>query len=235
MFDTQVTIIGNVLNNPVFRRVRDNSVLVANFKVATTARRYDRATDSWVDGQSLRVRVNCWRRLAETVGLCVHIGDPVIVTGRLYSRDWDGDDNVRRTSYELEAFTVGHDLNRGVDKFTRHRSNLGTTTVDDAETDGRVAGEPSEPVDELNNRVHSRVFDRELGGYVNAVEFDPNDFDSEEELEDGLTADDEDFLDDAARLGDEDAEETEDSEPDGDPDETPRPKRRRKEKEPVGV
>ena len=56
MFDTQVTVIGNVLTAPQWRRTAQSNTLVANFKVASTARRLDRETGRWVDGNSLRVR-----------------------------------------------------------------------------------------------------------------------------------------------------------------------------------
>jgi single-strand DNA-binding protein len=222
VFDTTVTVVGNVLNTPEFRRLKDSHAVVANFKVAATSRRYDRLTNSWVDGASLRVRVNCWRRLAENVGYCVHVGDPVIVTGRLYSRDWVGDDQIRRLSYELDATTVGHDLSRGVDKFTRKRSNLTTSATEDADADQRIGGEFAELVPELNGRPRSRSFDDELGGFITSVEQEP--FDGGGTADDpfsddvliGLTGDDDDFPDDAARTADTSGEP--DSEPDSEPD-----------------
>ncbi|ADL48497.1 single-strand binding protein/Primosomal replication protein n [Micromonospora aurantiaca ATCC 27029] len=57
MFDTYVTIVGNVLTAPEWRRTTQSGTLVANFKVASTARRLDRDSGRWVDGNSLRVRV----------------------------------------------------------------------------------------------------------------------------------------------------------------------------------
>ena len=146
MFDTQITIVGNALNTPEWRRLGGNQTLVAKFKVAATSRRYDREHGRWVDGASLRVRVNCWRRLAENVATSVLSGDPVIVTGRMYTRDWIGDDGQRRVSYELDAVAVGHDLARGQSQFTRHRHALSTTVVDDEQSEARIAGEPTEAV-----------------------------------------------------------------------------------------
>jgi single-strand DNA-binding protein len=248
MFDTSVTVIGNVLNNPEFRRVTESNVLVATFKLASTARRYDRLTNAWVDGASLRVRVSCWRRLAENVGHCVHAGDPVIVTGRLFSRDWTGEDSIRRISYELEAVTVGHDLSRGLDKFTRRRS-LTTSTVEDAESENRIGGVVTEPIHELNNRARGRTYDDELGGYVNHVEEDPygDEHTPDPYHNEGLSAvpdlsgttavgdeygDDED-LDDAARLAELDDEPDADDEHEDEDDEDPVPGRRKK--VPAGV
>ncbi|MCX4389908.1 single-stranded DNA-binding protein [Micromonospora peucetia] len=146
MFDTYVTIVGNVLTAPEWRRTTQSGTLVANFKVASTARRLDRDSGRWVDGNSLRVRVNCWRKLAEGVASSVMVGDPVVVCGRLYTRDWTDDAGNHRTLYELEAVAVGHDLARGRSRFQRNRPTMTTSTVEDTEAEHRVHGEATEPV-----------------------------------------------------------------------------------------
>ncbi|MEH0973467.1 single-stranded DNA-binding protein [Micromonospora sp. CPCC 205546] len=146
MFDTYVTIVGNVLTAPEWRRTTQSNTLVANFKVASTARRLDRDSGRWVDGNSLRVRVNCWRKLAEGVAASVMVGDPVVVCGRLYTRDWTDDAGNHRSLYELEAVAVGHDLSRGRSRFQRNRPTMTTSTVEDTEAEHRVRGEATEPV-----------------------------------------------------------------------------------------
>ncbi|MFI6782974.1 single-stranded DNA-binding protein [Micromonospora sp. NPDC050276] len=146
MFDTNVTIVGNVMTAPQWRRTTQSNTLVANFKVASTARRLDRDSGRWVDGNSLRVRVNCWRKLAEGVAASIMVGDPVVVCGRLYTRDWTDDAGNHRTLYELEAVAVGHDLSRGRARFLRNRPSMTTSTVEDGEAESRVQGEPTEPV-----------------------------------------------------------------------------------------
>jgi single-strand DNA-binding protein len=169
MFDTPVTVVGNVMTAPEWRRTSVTNALVANFKVASSSRRYDRESGRWVDGPSLRVRVTCWRRLAEGVASSVMVGDPVIVTGRMYTRDWIAEDGTKRASYELDAFAVGHDLARGRGKFSRTRLNTATSTVENAESDARIAGETSEPVDvpmappEEYNPLFDDFSDSELG------------------------------------------------------------------------
>ncbi|MEN3616035.1 single-stranded DNA-binding protein [Plantactinospora sp. ZYX-F-223] len=146
MFDTYVTIVGNVLTAPEWRRTTQSGTLVANFKVASTARRLDRESGRWVDGNSLRVRVNCWRKLAEGVASSVMVGDPVVVVGRLYTRDWTDDAGNHRTMYELEAVAVGHDLSRGRGRFARNRPSMATSSMEEAEAEARVHGETTESV-----------------------------------------------------------------------------------------
>ena len=146
MFDTYVTIVGNVLTAPEWRRTTQSGTLVTNFKVASTARRLDRESGRWVDGNSLRVRVNCWRKLAEGVASSVMTGDPVVVVGRMYTRDWVDDAGNHRTMYEMEAVAVGHDLSRGRGRFARNRPTMTTSSIEDAEAEQRVQGEETEPV-----------------------------------------------------------------------------------------
>jgi single-strand DNA-binding protein len=146
MFDTPITVVGNVLTAPEWRRTTTTGTFVVTFKVASTSRRYDKDRNTWVDGDTLRVKVACWRRLGENVSLSVQLGDPVIVYGRMYSRDWVDAEGVKRTSYELDAVCVGHDLSRGVDKFARRRLAGTTDTVDDPVGAATVGGEVTEPI-----------------------------------------------------------------------------------------
>lgn len=145
MFDTHVTVIGTAVTAPEWRRTNQNQTLVANFKVASTARRLDRESGRWVDGNSLRLRVNCWRRLAEGVVTSVMVGDPVIVSGRLHTRDWTDEAGSHRIHYELEAVAVGHDLSRGRGRFLRNRAVATTGTTANPPAEPRVPGEQAEP------------------------------------------------------------------------------------------
>jgi single-strand DNA-binding protein len=147
MFDTPVTVVGNVLTAPEWRRTTTTGTFVVTFKVASTSRRFDKERGQWVDGASLRVRVICWRRLGENVSVSVQLGDPVVVHGRLYSRDWTDEQGTRRTSYELDAIAVGHDLSRGVDKFARRKAVGSTDMVNDPAGAVAVGGELTEPMD----------------------------------------------------------------------------------------
>ncbi|MCA2216780.1 single-stranded DNA-binding protein [Jidongwangia harbinensis] len=146
MFDTHIVLVGNVLTAPEWRRTTKTQTLVVNFRVASTSRRFDRENGRWVDGDSLRVRVNCWRRLAEGVAASITVGDPVVVVGRLYTRDWTDAENQPRTSYEMEAVAVGPDLARGKARFFRSKPAPATSAADGPEAEGMVRGETAEPV-----------------------------------------------------------------------------------------
>ncbi|MFN2517565.1 MAG: single-stranded DNA-binding protein [Jatrophihabitantaceae bacterium] len=117
MNDTTMTIVGNVVDVPRMRMTKSGHA-VTNFRVASTSRRFDREQQRWVDNATLYVNVTCWRAMAENVALSVHKGQPVLITGRYYSREYEINETVR-VSYELEANAVGHDLSRGTSEFRK--------------------------------------------------------------------------------------------------------------------
>lgn len=130
MNDTQMTIVGNVVDDPR-RRETKNGFAVTNFRVASTSRRYDREHEKFVDNGTLYVTVTCWRAMAENVHRSIRKGQPVVVTGRYYMREYTVEEQVR-TAYELEATAVGHDLARGTSQFTRvYQSGPAVTVVRD--------------------------------------------------------------------------------------------------------
>ena len=65
MFETPLTVVGNIVNDPIRRRVGDQEVL--KFRVASNSRRRG-ADGTWEAGNSLFVTVNCWGRLVSGVG-----------------------------------------------------------------------------------------------------------------------------------------------------------------------
>jgi single-strand DNA-binding protein len=111
VFETQVTVVGNVATAVKSWRLPSGDV-VAKFRVASSERRRPPAGGGeWVQGDSLFVQVTCWRRLAENVLESLGVGDPVLVRGRLYTAEFEVDGR-RRSETRLEAYAVGPDLTR---------------------------------------------------------------------------------------------------------------------------
>lgn len=117
MNDTTVTVVGNLVDDPRLRTT-ESGLDVAGFRLASTARRYDRETGRYVDSASLFLPVSCWRALAANVTASLRKGDPVVVTGKLSTRTFDKDGQSRSVC-ELEALAVGPDLARGTAVFRR--------------------------------------------------------------------------------------------------------------------
>jgi single-strand DNA-binding protein len=119
MNETNVTMIGNVASDLRHRRTAEGTRVVS-FRMASTERRFDPETGRWVDGRQIFVTVNCWRRLSEGVVASLGKGDPVVVTGRMYTRDYEYE-GQQRVSLDVDAQAVGPDLARCTAELRRHR------------------------------------------------------------------------------------------------------------------
>ena len=97
--DTIITVIGNLTADPELRWGQSGTAL-ASFTIASTPRSFDRASNSWKDGEALFLRCTAWRELAENVAESLHKGSRVIAQGRLQQRSWEAQDGSRRTSVD---------------------------------------------------------------------------------------------------------------------------------------
>lgn len=109
MFETFVTVTGRVVTQPQ-RHTFASGDQKTSFRVMSVERRFDRETNEWGDGDRLFLTVNCWRRLADGVANSVVKGDHVVVSGRLYVRQYTAEGGDRRESFELDARAIGPDL-----------------------------------------------------------------------------------------------------------------------------
>jgi single-strand DNA-binding protein len=127
--EAHVTITGWVAAEPHYA-VTANGTPYLSLRVGCTPRRFDRQTNQWQDDDSLFVTVNCWRGLAENVNASeLRRGTPVLLTGRLRIRQYERADQWR-FSAEVEALTLGPDLNRGTVDF-RPAQRSGPLTDED--------------------------------------------------------------------------------------------------------
>ncbi len=107
--DTQITIAGNLVDDPELRFTPAGQP-VARFRVASTPRFRDNATGEWKDGDSLFLTCNVWRQAAENAAESLTRGMRVIVSGRLRQRSYETKEGEKRTVYEVEVDDVGPSL-----------------------------------------------------------------------------------------------------------------------------
>ena len=123
--DTQITITGNLVDDPELRFTPAGQA-VARFRVASTPRFRDNATGEWKDGDSLFLTCNVWRQAAENVAESLTRGMRVIVSGRLRQRSYETKEGEKRTVYEVEVDDVGPSLRNASAKVNRaQRSGAG--------------------------------------------------------------------------------------------------------------
>lgn len=117
MSTTTMTAVGTLCTPVSISRLSDGSNRIW-FRIACNERRFDRGSDGWIDGNSFYVSVTCFRQLAENVHSSFVCGDPIMVRGRIYTREYDKDGR-RNFITEIIADAVGPDLTRCTSKIIR--------------------------------------------------------------------------------------------------------------------
>ncbi len=93
-------LIGNLTRDPELRQIPGGST-VASFSIATNF--------SWKDASGQRQdkaefhNIVAWRKLAEICGQYLKKGAKVFIEGRIQTRDWEGEDGVKRYRTEIVA------------------------------------------------------------------------------------------------------------------------------------
>jgi single-strand DNA-binding protein len=131
-------VVGNVVDSP--RRVRLEHGSVTNFRMASTARRYDPKSQEFVDSGTFWVDIECWGDLGGNVSSSVSKGDPVVVHGAITTHSWESE-NGKRSAPRIKAFAVGPNLARGSAEFKRTRTQR---TTDPAADEATAAPAPQE-------------------------------------------------------------------------------------------
>ncbi|GAB3990882.1 single-stranded DNA-binding protein [Nocardioides marmoraquaticus] len=116
--ETVITVVGNLVDDPELR-FTPSGAAVANFRIASTPRTFDRQTNEWKDGEALFLSCSVWRQAAENVAESLTKGMRVVVQGRLKQRSYEDREGQRRTVVELEVEEVGPSLKYATAKVAR--------------------------------------------------------------------------------------------------------------------
>jgi len=112
-----ITVAGLVATTPRHLITQDG-LPITSLRMAASHRKFDRTQNKWVDGDTNWYTVTAFKQLAINIAGAVNKGERIVVTGKLRVRDWDNGERAG-TSVEIEATSVGHDLNWGTAVFTR--------------------------------------------------------------------------------------------------------------------
>ncbi|MEO5851249.1 MAG: single-stranded DNA-binding protein [Nocardioides sp.] len=116
--ETIITVVGNLVDDPELR-FTPSGAAVANFRMASTPRTFDRQTNEWKDGDALFLSCSVWRQAAENVAESLVKGMRVVVQGRLKSRQYETREGEKRTVFEIEVDEVGPSLKYATAKVAR--------------------------------------------------------------------------------------------------------------------
>lgn len=153
-----LTVTGFVGSSVRYSPGENGSVPYASFRLGSTPRVRDRATQAWKDGPTQWYTVKVWRNVARNVAESFHKGDPVVVSGRLSTDEWASPEGLR-TSLVIEAAALGHDLVFGATRFARI---TGSSSAGGAEGPDRQE-EPDDDVTDLSGLVELPGHDDEGG------------------------------------------------------------------------
>lgn len=119
---TTITICGNT-TSPAELRFTPSGKAVTSFNVAVNDRRFDKAKNEWVDGDTTFYPCSAWGAMAENVAESLaDKGVRVVVTGRIKSRTYQNKDGQDVTRFEVEVDEVGPSLKYATAKVTRAAS-----------------------------------------------------------------------------------------------------------------
>lgn len=137
--DTPITIVGNIVADPELR-FTPSGAAVANFRIASTPRTFNRDTNQWEDGEALFLTCNVWRQVAENVAESLKKGMRVIVNGRLRQRSYQTREGENRTVFEVEVDEVGPSLRYATAQVNRNPREGGSGNWSGGNQGGQQSG-----------------------------------------------------------------------------------------------
>lgn len=114
----KITLRGFVATD-VTERTTSTNTSIATFRVGCSDRRFNQESKEWETAYTNWYTINCFRNLANHVAYSIHKGQPVIITGWLKQKSWQTKEGEPRTSWEVDAEAIGHDLVFGSTAFER--------------------------------------------------------------------------------------------------------------------
>ena len=139
--ETVITVVGNLVDDPELR-FTPSGAAVANFRIASTPRTFDKQTNEWKDGDALFLSCAGWRQYAENVAESLTKGMRVIVQGRLKSRQYETREGEKRTAMEIDVEEVGPALRYATAKVNRASRGGGGGGYGGGSGGGAPAGDP---------------------------------------------------------------------------------------------
>lgn len=141
---SRITVVGNLVGDPELRFTQSGAA-VANFRIASTPRRYNNQTQQWEDGEALFLGCTAWNQLAENVAESLAKGMQVIVTGKLKQRAYQNKQGEQRISFEVDLDAVGPSLAWATAQVTRNQKSQQGQVRQQQQGQGNWNPQPNDP------------------------------------------------------------------------------------------
>jgi single-strand DNA-binding protein len=116
--DAHFAVAGYVATQPRAGRTKSGAPFLF-MRVAWTPRAINKATGEWADQQTSFVSVMCYRKIAENAARCLRCGDPVTLRGTVQVREYVDHAGAKRSSVDVVADSLGHDMSRGLSHYSK--------------------------------------------------------------------------------------------------------------------
>lgn len=165
-----LTVTGFVGSSVRFSVGKEGGVPYASFRLGSTQRVFDRATQAYKDTPTQWYTVKVWRHVAANVVQSLRKGEPVVVTGKLRTQEWVNPEGSH-TTLVIEATALGHDLVFGTTRLERTLGGshgpseapaVDVSALVEAPADQDGDDEPGDELDEDDLAVDRDVDDEDL-------------------------------------------------------------------------
>lgn len=105
---------GTLTRDPEVRFIANGDAVVS-VDIAMNARKYNKDTQKYEDGEPTFLKGSCWRQMAENVAESLRKGSRVVFVGKLKQENWEQDGN-KRSTLKVEIDEIGPSLKFGAKK-----------------------------------------------------------------------------------------------------------------------
>jgi single-strand DNA-binding protein len=116
--EANVSLIGFVATQPKKIPSKTGTPTVS-MRVGWTPRTMNKSTGEWSDLPSSFATVWCYRKVAEHASVCIRRGEPIVLRGTLRVREYTDQNGQRRSSVDITADSIGHDISRGISTYSK--------------------------------------------------------------------------------------------------------------------
>lgn len=111
--DQPIIITGKLTEDPQMR-FTPSGAAVANFTIAFNPRRFDKNTNSWVNGEAVFWRCEAWNQgqltRAENICNMLKKADSVVAIGVIETKKWTTKEGEKREALQVRIESIGKDL-----------------------------------------------------------------------------------------------------------------------------